>query len=1153
MLKKTAATKTKSPLKKNTKSRPVKNTTKTKAAKTSKYFPVVAIGTSTGGLKAVSLFLKNLPAKTGMAYIIVQHLSKDHESYLTSILAKTTDMHVQEIDDMELMKPDNVYVMPNNKGIKVTDGHIKLIPRSKGVRPISIDVLFTSLALTHGANVIGIVLTGNGKDGTKGIMAIKKAGGMTFAQDQSAEAGSMPESAIEEGVVDFILSPKDIAKNLATFSKNKFKRTNDIQQDHEIPFKENDPNLKIILEILHKKINVDFSGYKMTTVIRRIKHRIIQCNVESIKKYVDFLLTDKKEIELLYKDLLINVTLFFRDKATFQFLKTTFLPNLLKSKVHGETLRIWIPACSTGEEAYSFAMLLTELQEDKTDKIGIKIFATDLSDQAIHDARNGEYSQSDIEKLPEKQVKRFFDKRGNYYRVNKELRSMCVFAPHNILRDPPFAHLDFISCCNLFIYFDSTAQKKALLSFHFALNNGGFLMLGKSESVGSVSPLFSQVNKIFKIYSRKKNGGIRKVPELSTTIPNIPFADKNIKSYSKKNDSTISIEMDKTIDDFLLSNYMPACAIINKEMEIIKFRGSTSIYLSHASGNASLNILKMTRPEFVFELRSAIHQVNTTGLPVSKSGIELNSGIIGTVSHTVSLEVSPLKMEGDEPHMVVVFNVQELPENSTKEKNLKSNTILKDQKIKRQADELKNVHAEMNAMIEAKEIAFEELQAANEEIVSTNEEFQTLNEELETSKEEIEATNEELTAANLELRTRSEQLVETNDFASTILMTLHEPFLILDKNLRIRSANDAFYSKFMTLKTETEGKLLYQFGNQEWNIRKLRELLENVLSKNTNFKEFEISSVFPNIGKKILLLNARQILQKSQNEQLILLAFTDVTERTRKGKAEKQELEAIISERTAALEQSYKTLEEKNTFLERMNKELETFTYVSSHDLQEPLRKIKNFASCLLLEEKHNLSRPGKNYLVRMRETVNRMQMLIEDLLAYSRVKSKGHVFEKTNLNDLVHEVKEEFKELLKEKKAVIKSDDLCDVKIIRFQFRQLFQNLISNSLKFSHPKRFPVIHIKSKIIAGSLLPSGMLLPEVKYCHITYTDNGIGFDPKYKERIFEVFQRLHEYEEFKGTGIGLAICKRIIESHNGAITANGILNKGVTFDIYIPA
>ncbi len=1151
MLKKTASKKTKTPIKKNIKAKPVKNTPKTKAARSTKSFPVVAIGTSTGGLKAVSSFLKNLPAKTGMAYIIVQHLSKDHESYLTPILAKTTKMHVQEIDDMELMKPDNVYVMPNNKGIKVTDGHIKLIPRSKGVRPISIDVLFTSLALTHGANVIGIILTGNGKDGTKGLMAIKKAGGMTFAQDQSAEVGSMPESAIEEGIVDFILSTKDIAKKLATFSKNKFKRTTNIHEDHEIPFKENDPNLKIILEILHKKVNVDFSRYKMTTVIRRIKHRIIQCNVETIKEYVNLLLKDKKEIELLYKDLLINVTRFYRDKATFQFLKTTFLPTLLKSKLPGETLRIWIPACSTGEEAYSFAMLLTELQEDKTDKITIKIFATDLSDQAIHDARIGEYSMSDIEKLPISQVKRFFDKRGNYYRVNKELRTMCVFAPHNILRDPPFAHLDFISCCNLFIYFDSTAQKKALNSFHFALNDGGFLMLGKSESVGSVSPLFSQVNKTFKIYSRKKNGGIRKIPELAPPFPHTPFTDKNIKSYSKKKDSDVSIELDKTIDDFLLSKYMPACAIINKEMEIIKFRGSTSLYLSHASGNASLNILKMTRPEFVFELRSAIHQVNTTGLPVSKSGVELNSGIIGTVSHTVTLEVSPLKMEGDEPLMLIVFNVQEQVENINKGKGFKTNTTLKDQKIKRQAEELKNVHAEMNAMIEAKEIAFEELQAANEEIVSTNEEFQTLNEELETSKEEIEATNEELTTANQELRTRSEQLVETNDFASVILMTLHEPFLILDKNLRIRSANDAFYAKFMTLKTETEGKLLHQLGNNEWNIQQLRDLLENVLNKNTNFKEFEITSIFPSIGKKTLLLNARQILQKSQNEQLILLAFTDVTERTKKGKAEKQELEGIISERTAALEQSYKTLEEKNKFLERMNKELETFTYVSSHDLQEPLRKIKNFASCLLLEEKQSLSRSGKNYLVRMQETVIRMQMLIEDLLAYSRVKSKGHTFEKTNLSDLVHEVMDDFKEVLKEKKAVIKSDDLGDVKIIRFQFRQLFQNLISNSLKFSHPKRFPVIQIKSKLIAGSLMPN-LLSPALKYCQITFSDNGIGFDPQYKDRIFEVFQRLHEYEEFKGTGIGLAICKRIIESHNGVIKATGKLNKGATFDIFIP-
>lgn len=1146
MLKKNKPGKTKPPVKKTPKSKPLKKSSKVTSDKTSKDFPVVAIGSSVGGLKAVSSILKNLPNKTGMAYIIVQHLSKDHESFLTSILSKTTLMHVQEIDDMELMKPDNVYVIPNNKGIEVTNGHIRLIPRDKGGTPVSIDVLFTSLAETHGENVIGIILSGNGNDGTKGLRAIKDVGGMTFAQDDTAQSGSMPESAIAEGSVDHILSTREIAKSLAAFSKNKFK---------EIPTSKekslNDLDLKKILEILYNTIHVDFSRYKMTTVKRRIDHRIHLCDLKNFNEYAEFLLKDKKEIQHLYKDLLINVTSFFRDKETYQYLKKTFLPSLLKKKAPGEALRIWIPACSSGEEAYSIAMLLIELQDRKIQKIPIQIFATDLSEQAIYDARLGEYSQADVEKISAPRLKRFFLKTGNQYRVIKELRAMCVFAPHNILSDPPFAHLDFISCCNLFIYFDATAQKKALTTLHFALNDGGFLMLGKSESVGSVSPLFTQVNKTFKIYSRKKNGGIRKIPELSPRS-HISFADKNVKAYSKKNDSSNSVELDKAIDAFLIAKHMPACAVINKDMEIIKFRGSTSFYLNHPSGNASLNILKMTRPEFAFELRSAIQQVNATGLTVKKSNIELNSESLPNTTHTVTVEVSPLKTEWEEPLMLIIFNIQEQVEKDG-EKGKQTGVSQKDLKIKRQADELKTVHAEMHAIIDAKETAIEELQAANEEIVSTNEEFQTLNEELETSKEEIEATNEELITANQELRARNEQLAETYDFAENILMTLHEPFLILDKNLRIRSANDSFYLKFMAKKSETEGKLLFELGNSEWDIAQLRDFLEGLLKKNTNLKEFEITNVFPGIGKKTMLLNARQIVQKSQNEQLILLAFTDVTERTLKVKAEKNKLESIIQERTIALEQSYKTLEEKNTFLEKMNKELETFTFVSSHDLQEPLRKVKNFTSILLLEEKKNLSRTGKVYLTRMQETVMRMQMLLEDLLAYSGVKNKGQKLEKSDLRVIIQETVADFKELIKEKNGVIKVGEMCPLNIVRFQMRQVLQNLISNSLKFALPDRRPIITIKCEHVSGKTLKNLNLLPKVKYCHITFSDNGIGFDPKYNERIFEVFQRLHEYDEYKGTGIGLAICKRIIENHHGIIIANGKKNKGATFEIYIPA
>jgi two-component system CheB/CheR fusion protein len=382
---------------------------------------------------------------------------------------------------------------------------------------------------------------------------------------------------------------------------------------------------------------------------------------------------------------------------------------------------------------------------------------------------------------------------------------------------------------------------------------------------------------------------------------------------------------------------------------------------------------------------------------------------------------------------------------------------------------------------------------------------------------------------------------------------MHEPMLVLDKHIRIKSANKAFFKKFKVVKEGTEGMLLYELGNHQWDNLRLRKLLETIIKKDTHLDSYEITHVFPGIGKKTMLLNARRIMQKTLNEQLILLTFTDTTDVSRKRKAEKKGLEDLIDERTTALEKSYKLLEEKNSFLEKMNKELEVLAYISSHDLQEPMRKIRNFTACLVAEEQENLSKTGKDYLSRMQETVKRMQMLIEDLLKYLRVKKGKQEDDISDLNEIIEEEIASFDEVLKEKKGLITLDGVCGAKINGFQFRQFIHNLISNSLKFSHPKRFPRITIKCEFTPGRLLKRKELSAKIKYCHITFSDNGIGFDPQFKDRIFEVFQRLHEKEEYHGTGIGLAICKKIIENHKGIITATGKLDKGAQFDIYLPA
>lgn len=843
-----------------------------------KPFPVVAIGASLGGLRAVSALFKFLPPDTGMAFIYVQHLDPNHKNNLTSLISQVTKMQVEEIEDMEIMKPDHVYVIPYNKGIKVTNGHIKLIPRTKGGAAITIDVLFSSLAATHKANVIGIVLSGNAHDGTIGLKSIKKAGGITFVQDGSAQAGSMPESAIAAGVADFILSPEEIALEIERISKNGSLNSNGRQKRKENIAEDSDPDLKNILRVLHKEKNIDFSHYKVATIKRRIKHRMQQCNIETTKAFLKLLTTNNNEVKLLCKDLLINVTSFFRDAGTFRYLKTTFFPKLLKSKKIGETLRIWIPACSTGQEVYSIAMLLAELQDKKTKKIPIKIFATDLSEEAVRFARKGEYSQSEVETISKQNIKRYFTKTNSNFIIAKEIREMCLFAPQNLLSDPPFFNIDFISCRNILIYFDVSAQKKALATIHFALKEGGYLLLGKSETTGTSSQLFAQLNNEFKVYSRKNHIGLRKIPELIPRFPGTSHAEKNVK-YTPRKVAAIDSEMlDSAIDSVLLSRYMPACAIINKDMNILQFRGSTSTFLMHPSGGkASLNILKMMRPEFAFELRAAISQAIKTNQSVNKKDIEIN---IDAVLHRMSLEVSPLKVEWSEPLLMVVFTLHESLDKfiSTGKHAASREVAQKDSRIKKLVEALKNARLEIDSVTESQETAYEELQGANEEIISANEEFQTLNEELETSKEEIEATNDELTSANHQLKIHNELLTESYDLSEAIIATLHEPLLILNANMNVKSANVAFYQLFNVKKEETEGKSVFELGDKQWDNPQLRILLKDVISKNTSFQGFQVTHRFPGLGEKIMLLNAHRIIQKTQREQLILMVISDITE-----------------------------------------------------------------------------------------------------------------------------------------------------------------------------------------------------------------------------------------------------------------------------------
>ena len=479
-----------------------KKTNKTQPPAAVQNFPIVGIGASAGGLDAFKRLLAAIPENSGMAYVLVQHLDPTHESILPEILQRATKIPVHEITDDIHLAPDHIYIIPSNKILTSTDGVLQLTPREKKILNFSIDIFFTSIADVHKEFAVGIVLSGTGSDGTLGLKAIKDQGGISFAQDsESATYNSMPQSAVNAGVVDFILAPEKIPAQLLQIYRT-YKTSHFYKDEDDLP-KDDEGIFKQILLLLRQRSGVDFTYYKQPTFHRRIARRIAIVKKKNLADYLKFLRSDKAEQDALFQDVLIPVTSFFRDQKTYKALTDTIFPALFKNKTTGAPIRVWIAACSTGEEAFSIAICLHEFLGDKLSNTKIQIFATDISEKAIKKARAAIYTTADVEKLSASQLKNYFVKNNGGYEVGKLIRDMCVFAPHNFLKDPPFAKMDLITCRNVLIYMDTFLQKKAFTTFHYALKETGFLLLGKSETTGTSSDLFNQVEKHEKIYSRK--------------------------------------------------------------------------------------------------------------------------------------------------------------------------------------------------------------------------------------------------------------------------------------------------------------------------------------------------------------------------------------------------------------------------------------------------------------------------------------------------------------------------------------------------------------------------------------------------------------------------------------------------------------------------
>ncbi len=1104
-------------------------------------FPVVGVGASAGGLEAFKRLIRAIPESSGVAYILVQHLEPTHESMLVDILQKVTRIPVQEITNNVRVEPDHVYVIPSNKLLTANDGRLELSPRGpRNEKNMPIDVFFTSLSEVHQGHAIGVVLSGTATDGTLGLKAIKDHGGFTFAQEPpSAAFAGMPQSAIDAEVVDFILTPEEIPLQLATLSQT-FR--NVLPGEKEDAKSTKEEAFRQLIALLRIRKGTDFTYYKQTTIRRRIIRRMGLNKMADISDYLAFFRENMVEQDLLYQDLLIPVTGFFRDPKTFEAIYESVLPELLKDKDNANPLRIWIAGCSTGEEPYSMAICLHEFLAEKLADYKIQIFATDISERSVAKARGGVYSKRDMGGLSADRVERYFTKVNGSFQISKSIRDMCVFACHNFLKDPPFAKMSFVSCRNVLIYMETFLQKRALTTFHYALNENGYLLLGHSETTAPASELFAPYGKSEKIYTRK-------------TVPAkfLRLSSDRSESASKDNGYAAKKEpgrddFQRSADEMVIARFSPPGVLVNEAMEIVQIRGLTGDWLEASPGKPSLNVLKMVRQGLAFELRNALHKAKTDNQPVLKEGVLMVSS---DKQRLVTIEVMPL-LNTMERYYLILFRDTMVNTAGENPDGITRNTVSKDpagnERIRQLEKEMVQLREDMRSITEDQEAVNEELQSANEELLSGSEELQSLNEELETSKEEIQSTNEELTTLNHELFDRNDQLNAARLYTESIVATIREPLIILEKDMKVRTANLAYYRKFMTSEDKTEGKSFYQLGNGQWDIPSLRLILENSLSAEGRVSDVEIKHRFEDIGERILLLNACRIDRKDSAELLILLAFEDITDT----RSRENDLVAFSGELENKIEERTSSLKEANELLKQSNESLEQFATIASHDLQEPLRKIRTFSALLHQRHTKEMGVDAGELIEKISMAAQRMSGLIQDVLNFSKVLDAS-VFEKVDLNGILKNIMSDFDLQIEQKAAIITHDDLPSIEAVPLQMNQLFYNLLSNALKFSRPGVAPMIHISYRMLAaGQAQEYPSLNGSQTYGEIVFSDNGIGINEKFSEQIFLIFRRLNARAHFEGTGIGLALCKRIVLNHKGDIFVQSKEGVGTQFHVFLP-
>jgi len=1309
-------------------------------------FPIVGVGASAGGLEAFTAFLKHLPSDTGMAFVLIQHLDPKQHSQLGELLSRATKMPVVDVATDTLIEPNHVYVKAPPVNLSAADGYLQAKARPAG-RNLPIDYFLRSLAQDKRSKTIGIVLSGTASDGTLGLKAVKAEGGITFAQEpSSAKFDGMPRSAIAAGVADFVMAPDQIAKRLVRIARHLHLAPNSPEDDAA---QEEEFALNRIFQLLRSVTGNDFMHYKHTTIRRRVHRRMVLHANEALDDYVAYLQESPTEVRALAEDLLICVTSFFREPDYFEALATKVFPDLLKGKSPEETIRVWVPGCATGEEAYSMAICLTEFLERAGANVPFQIFASDISGTAVEKARAATYAMPAVAEVSPGRLKRFFVKTNGGFQIAKSIRESCIFAEQNIIKDPPFHSLDLVSCCNVLIYFGPVLQRKALATFHYSLKPNGFLVLGPSESAAPLSHAFTPLDKRLKIYAKQPVSEPLNIQAFRYG----PLDAKAAGDEPAGGQARAVLDVQKTAERMLLTEYAPAGVIVDDALNVIHVRGDVGPYLQLAPGEPTYDLLKMAREGLVVGLRTAVLKAKQKKIPINQRARVKQHG----QHRDVNLKVVPINGtgHGEAIHFMVLFEgvmpaaAAASPGPQRDHAGQPATNAVRPGKAngRRVARENARLKQELAETSEYLQSIVEEQEASTEELKSANEEARASNEELETAREELQSANEELNTLNDELKTRNVALTAVNndlanvltsinvplvmvgkdlsirrftqsmepmlnlidsdvgrsisdlkpninvpdlpdllrsvikggkpgmreiqapagrwfsmqalpyrtpdrkidgallvlldidairnsrDFAEAVIETVQQPLAILAKDLKVRTANESFYKTFKVSKAGTENRFIFDLGNGQWNIPELRKALEKILPEKGFIHDFEVEHDFESIGRKTMLLNAREIRQETPlGGQAILLAIEDITERARATEVQQRLAaivqssdDAIISKDLNGIIRSWNRgaerifgytagdaigrnismlavpgrLDDFPNILERisrgesidhyqtnrrtkdgriltvsltvsplrdaagsiigaskvarditnekrdeerlrqLNDDLKHFAYAASHDLQEPLRMITSYTQLLAKDYAGKLGEEANKYIGFAVEGAGRMEDLLRGMREFWQASERGEEHRSdVDANEVLKKVLLLLNRNITDSGATVTHDSLPTVWAEETGLIQVFQNLIGNAIKYRSKKR-PEVHVSAGMNDN--------------CEWVFSvkDNGIGIDPQYAAKIFGMFIRLNA-RSYPGSGIGLAICRKVVERLGGCIWVESKLGHGADFKFTIP-